>query len=366
MPEYPLCRDFGVSQQDAKTRLAFMDFGRADHQRARTLRDIIAANIDPIVDEFYAHLMKFAELKSFLSDRQVLARLKGAQKQHLLSIGKDLDHLSYYESRLRVGQIHERVGLQQKWYLGAGVIFFNIIAAKLKDPFAGDTDQLAAHLCTLKKLLTLDISLAVETYHQATTQRLEGILGQLNEAQQTLQQISRLDGLTQINNRRFLMEALEMEVYRSHRFDHPLCLAIMDIDHFKVINDTHGHTFGDFCIQTLVRHLKDNIRQSDILGRHGGEEFAIGLVETHLDAALQILERARLAIALKTIEQDGKSATLTVSVGMAELTPDVQGLDVLMQRADEALYQAKESGRNRTCVWGQQQQSVGTSEAEDN
>lgn len=363
MHEYPLCEDFGISQQEVKTRLAFMDYGQADHQRAQTLRDIIAPNIDPIIDEFYEHLFKFSELTSFLSDKQVFERLREAQKNYMLTLGENLGELSYYESRLRIGRAHERVGLHQKWYLGASVILFSIITAKLKDSFANDSNELAAHMCTLKKLLTLDFSLATETYHQATTQRLEGILGQLNHAQQSLQQTSRLDGLTQINNRRFLMEALEMEVYRSHRFDHQMCLAILDIDHFKAVNDTHGHVFGDLCIQTVVRSLKDNIRQSDILGRYGGEEFAIGLVETHLDGALQILERARLAVALKTIEQEGKTATLTVSIGMAELTPDVRDLDVLVQRADEALYQAKESGRNRTCIWGQEQ-VVGAPESE--
>ncbi len=343
----PLCDLFDITPHEVALRQAFLEIDEADDVGLDLIRPVIHDNIDSIINEFYTHLLKFDEPARFLTDRQTLERLRQSQKQYLLTLGANTDSLEYFENRLRIGTTHERVGLKQKWYIGGYRKLFEIIAYKLLERYQMAPEKLLRTMVTMHKFMTLDIVLAVETYYQATMQRLEAILRQFSEAQQQLQQISRLDGLTQVNNRRFLMESLEMESHRAQRFNHPFTVLLVDVDHFKEINDTMGHAFGDFVLQKVVRLMRDVIRTSDIVGRYGGEEFVIGLVETDLATAHQIAERIRLKIALTPFEMDDKSTSVTLSIGVASLTPDIDRVEQLIARADEALYRAKNAGRNR-------------------
>lgn len=162
--------------------------------------------------------------------------------------------------------------------------------------------------------------------------------------------VSRVDGLTGVHNRKFLYETLEMEFNRAARFGHAFSILFIDVDHFKRINDTHGHEFGDFVLKTVVEIVQSVIRPADTIGRYGGEEFIVGLVESSLENAQLVAERIRLKVALATFALDGIQAAVTISIGIAELGADTQDLDMLIHKADQGLYQAKESGRNQTCV----------------
>jgi diguanylate cyclase (GGDEF)-like protein len=156
-----------------------------------------------------------------------------------------------------------------------------------------------------------------------------------------------LDPLTQADNRRALMESLELELRRSHRYHHPFALLFLDIDHFKEINDRYGHAFGDKVLQRIVGLARGQVRPPDIIGRYGGEEFAIGLVECSREGALRIAERIRLRIAESSIVWEQNVASVTVSIGVAMLTPEVDRVETLIDHADRALYEAKAGGRNR-------------------
>ena len=352
MTGFALCDLFQIDEKEISARRAFLDITDEDERHLATIREIIQAGLDNIVGEFYDHLLKVDELKRFLSDRRTVERLQAAQREYLLSLGRNADQLEYFEERLKIGVTHERVGLKQKWYLGAYAILFEIVERHIGARYVDRPSELLRVLSSLKKIVTLDMILAVETYYQATTQRLEGILQQLTEAQKQLQDISRLDGLTQISNRRFLMESLEMEWHRSVRFSRPFTLLLVDVDDFKRINDEYGHRFGDFVLQHSVALMRAGLRPADVFGRYGGEEFGIGLVETDRDLAGQIAERLRLKIALSPFEFEGRKANVTVSIGGASVVPGVERVDTLIERADQALYQAKSGGRNQVC-WHQ-------------
>ncbi|MDH4188229.1 MAG: diguanylate cyclase, partial [Nitrospira sp.] len=256
----------------------------------------------------------------------------------------------YAEGRLRIGSTHERVGLKQKWYLGAYSKLFELIVQRLTARHPGDTGRLSSLIITLNKTLTLDEIFVVETYYQSSMHRVEDSLQQLNESHRQLLEISRLDPLTQVSNRRALMESLELEVGRSLRYRHPFTLLFLDIDHFKSINDQYGHAFGDKVLQRIVIIASGQIRPPDIIGRYGGEEFAIGLVECNLEGAQRIAERIRLRIAESSHEWEHHLASVTVSIGIAALQPDADRVDTLIDRADHALYEAKANGRNRIAV----------------
>lgn len=162
-----------------------------------------------------------------------------------------------------------------------------------------------------------------------------------------LRQIASLDGLTGALARRTWMEAAELEVKRAQRYDRPLCLAIMDIDRFKRVNDTYGHPAGDQVIKALAEACMNDRRETDLFGRYGGEEFVLMMPEVDIDAARSVAERFRRDFEGHDVDVGaGGTVRCTVSIGVAELTPG-GSLESLLGEADSRLYEAKQSGRNR-------------------
>lgn len=167
-----------------------------------------------------------------------------------------------------------------------------------------------------------------------------------------LDTLARTDALTQLPNRREIMELLQTEIERSERSRHPVAIMMLDIDHFKTINDTWGHAAGDRVLKAIADTARASLRRIDSCGRIGGEEFLVLLPETDRTEAAAAAERLRAAIAGKPIENDGQSVRVSVSIGVAirheEDSP--ASPDPFIQLADRALYMAKESGRNRVVM----------------
>jgi diguanylate cyclase (GGDEF)-like protein len=159
-----------------------------------------------------------------------------------------------------------------------------------------------------------------------------------------------LDGLTGVPNRRYLMDFLEREIARSRRHDRPLSVAIMDIDHFKRVNDTYGHMAGDHVLQSLATLVGKSIRKEELFARYGGEEFAFVLPETAGEQAAGFCERIRRLVEEHSFEFDSMVIPLTVSIGSAVLNSSSDTAKDLIAAADDQLYQAKRTGRNRVCV----------------
>jgi len=157
------------------------------------------------------------------------------------------------------------------------------------------------------------------------------------------------DALTGLNNRRYLDTHLATLVDRSNRRGRPLSVLITDIDHFKLINDTHGHEGGDDVLRDFARRVRGAVRGADLACRYGGEEFVVVMPDTTSDIAAQVAERLREAVAAAPfkISATGLAAPITTSVGIATLEAGGEGADALLRRADKALYQAKNDGRNR-------------------
>ncbi len=166
-----------------------------------------------------------------------------------------------------------------------------------------------------------------------------------------LERQAREDHLTGLANRRYFMEQGHTELARAQRYDELLSLLMLDVDHFKSINDSHGHKAGDIVLQKLSRIMQETLREVDVIGRIGGEEFAVMLPETALHEAAEIAERLRENVArTEVILETGLALHVTVSIGVATLQKNDINIDMLLKHADEALYQAKEGGRNRVCI----------------
>jgi diguanylate cyclase (GGDEF)-like protein len=156
-----------------------------------------------------------------------------------------------------------------------------------------------------------------------------------------------VDGLTGAHNKRYFVEFLERETARCARYRRPLSLLMFDIDHFKAINDTHGHLTGDYVLKEMARRLLGRIRREELLARYGGEEFAAVLPETDHPGAMTFGEQIRRLVADELFEYEGDRFQVTISVGVA--TIEGQDLEPLtfIKLADENLYKAKREGRNK-------------------
>ncbi len=173
---------------------------------------------------------------------------------------------------------------------------------------------------------------------------------QLQEANAQLHEIAIRDYLTDCFNRRHLYTLAEPELARAQRHGTPLSVLMLDLDHFKQVNDNYGHACGDAVLCQAVGVIQGRLRISDALARIGGEEFVVLLPETELEQATLLAERLRQAIADHPFAHAGQHLAVTASWGVAAARPEDANVDVLLDRADRGLYLAKKSGRNRVCV----------------
>lgn len=201
-----------------------------------------------------------------------------------------------------------------------------------------DADNEVSHLC----MIVYDVT--------DTAVHKQG----LQKANQELAILSQTDGLTKLFNRAHWEECLEREYKRWQRVKQSSCLLMLDIDHFKSINDNYGHPVGDEVIRHLASLIRHNAREIDVSGRYGGEEFAIILGDTSLADAQRLAERLRVMVESSQVQSDGVKLKYTISLGLAALTDGMQSSQEWISCADKALYSSKEAGRNRVSLYSPQ------------
>jgi two-component system, cell cycle response regulator len=168
-----------------------------------------------------------------------------------------------------------------------------------------------------------------------------------SEYHEEIYRLTTVDGLTQIFNKRYFTENVEREISRAHRYGRALTLTMFDIDNFKAINDSFGHLAGDHVLKQLASVVRTKIRREDVFARYGGEEFAILLPEVPLKAASSTAEKIRKLVEEHAFKFEDDLIPVTISLGCATLTKDLQDTSALIKAADDRLYAAKHAGRNR-------------------
>ena len=163
-------------------------------------------------------------------------------------------------------------------------------------------------------------------------------------------ELANIDALTYLPNRRKIIVELQEEVIRSNRYGTPLSISILDIDHFKKVNDTYGHTTGDETLRSVAARLREHIRHPDTIGRYGGEEFLIVLPSSKAEAATKQASRLCSEVRGLQIEANDKVLSVTISIGIAQFRIGQENWEGFLHRADEALYKAKDGGRDRWVV----------------
>ncbi|QKQ25821.1 GGDEF domain-containing protein [Candidatus Reidiella endopervernicosa] len=178
---------------------------------------------------------------------------------------------------------------------------------------------------------------------------IEGKVSHIEELNEYLEEQAVTDGLTGLHNHRFFIERLGEEMHRAQRSCSPLTLLMVDLDHFKQVNDTHGHLVGDAVLEESARVIRKHMRIADEAGRYGGEEFSVALPDTDLEGGEMLAERLLQSLREMSITlPDGSELLITASVGVAQWNGREE-ISMLIDHADKALYEAKRSGRNRVC-----------------
>jgi diguanylate cyclase (GGDEF)-like protein len=231
-----------------------------------------------------------------------------------------------------------------------------VLDAGADDLLAGDLEPLELQ-ARIRKLLGL--TRLYQDFLQSRTQledalsRESQLLRQLRSDNRQLKQRSVTDGLTSLYNHRYLMEWLKTEFKITRRYGHPLSFVMLDLDHFKQTNDVHGHPFGDYCLKEIAVIAKTVARDSDLVARYGGEEFAVVLPRSDRVMARSFTDRLSAAIRARTFEYGAHRIRITASIGQATypLDAEITAPEILVYLADQALLQAKKSGRDRVVAW---------------
>jgi diguanylate cyclase (GGDEF)-like protein len=169
--------------------------------------------------------------------------------------------------------------------------------------------------------------------------------------------LSTVDELTKLYNRRYFVEALDGEFERASRYEREMALLMLDLDHFKKVNDTYGHPAGDMVLSDVGEILKKHIRRNDLACRYGGEEFAVVLPNVSKESVYSVYERFREMVSTQSFKCESKQFNITVSIGIA-FSNDAESVNDLLAHVDQALYQAKESGRNRIVIYKVKEKSA--------
>ena len=230
------------------------------------------------------------------------------------------------------------------FFYAMAVYTLAILATALLDTHRPSSAVLIAHFTIVMTSLLTSTLMCMQVQRIRSHMRQQK--KQLQDALQQIRDMAVRDHLTGLINRRHMSELVELELRRYQSSGRPLVLAQLDIDHFKAINDTHGHAVGDLALQAFSRTARAHLRSSDVLSRWGGEEFVLLLCDTQPDAAIELLQRVRIAVQANPLVHGERAIPLTVSIGWAQHQRG-ESLEETLQRADHALYEAKRNGRNR-------------------
>lgn len=345
-PATPLCEQFGFDSAWREAQLRLIGLEEYPRELLRQLhRQVFSREaIMAMIEAFYTQLLRHSQAAELLASFDI-GHLKDRQLEYLGSFGENYRDAAYFESRARVGVAHARVGVPLSLYLSSFGVMQELMLEAIANQVTDERDWLKLNRLVLK-LMTLDIALATEVYHRAQIRDLGRSVRHLEQEQKALRSQLNQDALTGVSSRTSLLRELQDAIARSAKTGQPLCAIMADLDHFKAVNDSHGHLVGDQVLKEVASRIKAALREFDLVGRYGGEEFVLLLENTTHHTARLIAERVRTRIGSEPIHIAGKSLRLTISQGLA-LRQDGDDCQTLLARADQAMYKAKQDGRDR-------------------
>jgi len=342
-----LCKKYGFDTIGRHNRLRLMRLEEQDHLLVKQLNEqVICPQLDQLIDEFYDYMLGEEQILHFISGLDI-NRLKKTQRDYLQTLGQGFDSEFYFEKRLQIGLVHSMINLPLTLYQCSYFYMQDLLLRKIYQTEGLDAQQRSALYEFTLKIICLDMSLATDTYFSNNVETLEKSVSRLREEKDKLSTKVNVDTLTGISNRGHVLVNAGKAMADYQQGGQPFSLIISDIDYFKAVNDAYGHATGDAVLKNIAARLDNVVRGNDRVGRIGGEEFLIILHGSNLDMASAIAERVRASIEKCPIKFQGHAIDVTMSLGVAESAPE-ESLEELINRSDQALYEAKRSGRN--CV----------------
>jgi diguanylate cyclase (GGDEF)-like protein len=330
-----------------RLRLLELD-GREVSTLGRQLQTlVIRPNLDVIVDRFCDYLQSIEQFNRIVAAHSDLGRLRQTQRDYLQSFGVNFQAATYFEGRQRIGATHQALGVPQSLYQCAFRHLQDLIIGCFPQSIRDDQAAYVDLLRFVLKIVALDNSLAVESYCTARVSNLTRSLASERGKTEKLRQLSVTDQLTDLYNHSYARHCLNAALSRAQRESAPLCVIMADLDHFKEINDTHGHLVGDDVLRITAARMVAASRTADQIGRYGGEEFIFILQDTNLEGALEAAERIRMRVCGDPVCSGDIEVSVSISLGIS-CARRQDTVTALIERADEALYAAKAVGRN--CV----------------
>lgn len=343
-----LIEQLKISKHEIERRKEYLNFTESDILTLVSLKGLIEEHIEEIVDEFYSKILPFNEMDRVIGDAETLRRLKNYQRNYILTLFAGHYDEDYVHSRLRVGVVHKRIGLDPKFYVSAvynlSSTLRNIVSLHNKN----DCQLCVSSLSAIEKIIMFDLSLTFDTYIYSLmdetrrskeelehyTESLEEVI---SERTKLLKEQAQHDGLTGLLNQRSFYTELRKELSRGERRNHPTALIYFDLDGFKKLNDSQGHTRGDEILVAVAESMKNSLRVNDISARYGGDEFCIIVPEGTLEEAEQLCKRLCQHIK-KSTEDSGISCSMGITISSPENICDA---NLMVKKADKAMYEAK-------------------------
>ena len=342
------CKQFGFDQKKINQRLLFLRLTKADHILSQRLnKEVIEPNIDKIIELFYDSLLSNIETHKWLKNKELLERLKMTQRKYLLGLGINFDSEEYFESRLSIGIMHVVISLPLSVYQGAYSNLIQFIIDAFPQSIREQSQDNLALTNFVIRITSLDMSLAIESYHHSFMNNLEDEVKVAHSVQTTLRNEAETDSLTGLYNRKYAFSHLNEVIGNARQYSNNISILMLDIDYFKKVNDTYGHQAGDVVLKEVSKAITKSLRDHDIVGRYGGEEYIVGLVNITSELAIQVAERIRKLVSDTSIITSEHTINVTVSIGITHFGLE-DDLHSLIKRSDAALYSAKDAGRN--CV----------------
>ncbi|MBU1169329.1 MAG: GGDEF domain-containing protein [Proteobacteria bacterium] len=345
---YTLNEQLRITDREINRRLELLHFTKKNAAELLQVKPIIAESVDSIVDRFYANQISVDEIAHLIGDAETLSRLKNHMRRYILDLFDGNYGQDYVQSRLRIGLVHKRIGVTPKLYISSIRTLLHLLSETLRNHSDNHCPTCSQRMDSLEKIILFDLELVFDTYIHSLMDALEQGKRDLETYAESLEHIvaertrelsllARKDGLTNLYNQRSFHEELRREISRSQRSKEPLSLLYMDLDNFKVVNDTKGHLKGDEILVHTAQIILQVVREEDVAARYGGDEFAVILPHTSQENAVTVARRL-----IENAESGSDLSGVTFSIGVATREPGmIMDREALVSYADKAMYQAK-------------------------
>lgn len=342
-----LARRMMPSAAEIRQRLDFLELDAAEMARLKAIHPWLIAHQHEFIDDFYTHLLQFSPLKAMVGGDDGIARLKHTQGKYFSSLSCGEYDNEYVHHRLRVGIVHQQIGLEPPWYIGAYRKYLSGLIPLIARLTADDPAALIPTWDALLKVVCFDMSLALDTYIQA---RQQEILDLKNQSEH----MASHDPLTGLANRSLLMDRLSQALTYANRANRHVAVMFIDLDRFKNINDSLGHDAGDRVIVEVGERLQHSIRDGDTVARLGGDEFVVVLSDVAREDEVAQVAGKILAALERPMSLLGQELSPVGSIGISLYPKDGEDCQSLLKNADAAMYRAKHSGRNHFQFYAQE------------